>query len=156
MGSEQRKLTIELVPTSCWYSNMRTLVPRKVWDSIRKETYTHYNHACGICGSTQGRLNCHEIWVYDDDQHMQSLDGFIALCDLCHHCKHLGFAGILASRGQLDMQVVIDHYCKVNGCSLTDFKEDERSAFELWSYRSEFPWDTDLGEYALYLTTPHP
>ena len=25
--------------------------------------------------------------------------GFIALCDMCHHVKHIGYAGVLQARG---------------------------------------------------------
>jgi hypothetical protein len=32
---EKPRLTIELVPSTCFYSNVRTLLPKKVWDNLR-------------------------------------------------------------------------------------------------------------------------
>jgi hypothetical protein len=63
--SKKLKLKIELVPKTSWYNNLRNLLPRSVWDKIRKETFDYYNHKCGICGA-EGKLNCHEIWEFDD------------------------------------------------------------------------------------------
>ncbi len=88
MGQEL-KLEAELVPSTSWFNNMRKVVPKAEWDRIRKRTYAEYRHRCGIC-SYEGRLNCHEIWHYDDHNYVQKLEGFIALCGLCHHVKHLG------------------------------------------------------------------
>ena len=33
------KLNFELVPDSCWYSNLRSQLPKEVWDRIRKKAY---------------------------------------------------------------------------------------------------------------------
>ena len=55
-------------------------------------------------------LHCHEIWNYGDLQHIQKLVGFVALCRLCHHVKHLALALILAEAGRLDFDGVIRHF----------------------------------------------
>jgi hypothetical protein len=94
--SKDFRLTIELVPRPCWYSNMRTTIPRAAWDKLRKQVYAQYNYCCGVCQVEHVTLHCHEIWQYDDTLHSQKLNGFIALCEMCHHCKHIGHAGILA------------------------------------------------------------
>ncbi|MFH1285366.1 MAG: HNH endonuclease, partial [Candidatus Micrarchaeota archaeon] len=107
------KLEIELVPCSTWWSNLRKTIPKKKWDTLRKKVYAQYHNKCGICGAKR-KLNCHELWSYDDKKHIQTLVNFIALCDMCHHVKHLGLASILASRGQLDYETVINHFMKVN------------------------------------------
>jgi len=140
------KLTIELVPSSSWWNNLRKLLPKNQWDIIRKRAYATSGHRCAICNA-KSRLNCHEIWHYDDDNHIQRLEGFIALCDLCHHVKHIGLAGILAKQGRLDYEKVIEHFMKVNNCSREDFLEHRRQAFEIWSSRSRHPWNIDFGEY---------
>lgn len=98
-------LTVELVPKTSWYSNMRSIVPNYVWATIRKDVYAKYDYRCGICKS-QGVLHCHEIWRYDDANHIQYLDGFIALCELCHYCKHIGHTQVLANRGKLKIEDV--------------------------------------------------
>jgi len=79
------KLSIELVPKTVWYKNLRNMVKRSVWDNLRRGAYAKYGYRCGICGASKQQLNCHEIWDYDDETHIQTLTGFIALCNLCHH-----------------------------------------------------------------------
>jgi hypothetical protein len=90
---------------------------RATWDHLRNLVYATYNDRCGIChasGHISGvTLHCHEIWQYDDEHHVQRLAGFIALCEMCHHCKHIGLAGIRASEGTLDFQQVIAHVMAV-------------------------------------------
>jgi hypothetical protein len=141
------KLTIELVPEPCWYNNMRKVLTPDQWDTVRREVYQRYHRICGICGAQNTQLSCHEIWAYDDAQHIQKLTGFIALCELCHHVKHIGYAGILVSEGKLDMQAIIDHFCRVNSCSKDAFTRHETAAFALWEKRNRFEWVTDLGDY---------
>ena len=70
------KLKSEIVPTSCWYSNVRSNVSKKEWDFLRKKSYESAGHVCEICGDTgknQGfnhNVECHEIWEYDDNTHI--------------------------------------------------------------------------------------
>jgi hypothetical protein len=140
------KLEIELVPKTTWGNNLRKKVPKKKWDELRRQIYAKYGHRCGICGS-EGRMNCHELWSYDDKKHIQRLVGFIALCDLCHHVKHLGFASILASEGKLDYNAIIKHFMKVNNCNKATFEKCKDEAFTKWRERSKHKWKVDLGEY---------
>jgi predicted restriction endonuclease len=141
------KLTIELVPRTSWYRNLRKLLSRSQWDTIRKKVYAEYDHKCGICGAEK-RLNCHEIWEYDDQMHVQKLVGLIALCDMCHHVKHMGHASILASEGKLDLEEVIKHFIRVNKCSSARFEKHKQQVFDQWHERSEYEWAVDLGEFA--------
>lgn len=142
------RLTIELVPRPCWYSNMRSNMPSAAWDRLRKQVYAEYNHQCGICLAQNVQLHCHEIWQYDDILHIQKLQGFIALCQMCHHCKHIGFAGILASEGKLDLDKVVEHFQHVNECSAKEYHEHSKEAWETWRERNKYEWTTDLGIYA--------
>jgi len=140
------KLKIELVPFTSWYNNLRKKTTKENWDKIRKKAYADNRYRCGICGG-KGRLNCHEIWEYDDKTHTQKLDGFIALCNMCHHVKHIGLAGILASQGKLNYEKVIEHFMKVNKCDRRTFEVHKKKAFEKYHERSQFQWKIDLGEY---------
>jgi hypothetical protein len=141
------RLTVELVPLPCWYSNMRQVVPRSTWDMLRRQVYAQYHYQCGIC-QARGRLSSHEIWHYDDEQQVQTLQGFIALCEWCHHIKHLGLAGILAGEGKLEYDRVIAHFLSVNACRMEDFEHHRRQAFAQWRARNRYEWQTDLGAYA--------
>jgi hypothetical protein len=144
--SKELKLKIELVPKTSWYDNLRNNMDRKDWDRIRYETYANHGDKCGICGY-EGRLNCHEIWEYDEKKCVQRLVGFIALCDMCHHVKHIGHAGILAEEGKLDYEKVIEHFMKVNNCGRSTFIKHRREAFTQWEERSTHKWKVDLGDY---------
>ena len=81
-------------------------------------------------------MNLHELWNYDDEKHIQKLEGFVLLCKMCHHIKHLGLAGILANEGKLDYNEVRKHFCKVNDCSEAEFEKHVKKAFAVWRERS--------------------
>ena len=146
------KLEIELVPSTVWHSSLHNLLPRKVWDNIRNDIIKENGSKCQICGETEGKMNLHEIWKYDDEKHIQKLEGFILLCTMCHHVKHIGLAGILASQGKLDYDDVVDHFCKVNICTKKDFENHEKTAFETWRKRSQHPWKQDFGKYKEFIS----
>ena len=140
------KLCIELVPTTSFYKNLRTTISSQEWDIIRKGCYAEYNHICGICGS-EGRLECHEIWEYNNDTHVQKLIGFIALCGMCHKVKHIGLSEILALKGKLNMSDIISHFMTVNICSRYEFEQHKEESFKLWRERSKYNWKLDLSKY---------
>jgi len=79
------KLTIELIPSTSFYTNVRSILPTKDWDRLRKESYIKANFKCQICGdvgTNQGyrhKLECHEIWVYQKDG-VQLLKELVSLC----------------------------------------------------------------------------
>ena len=137
------KLEIELVPATSWGNNVRSMVPRGAWDVIRKDAYKRYNHQCGICGA-KGKLEAHEIWEFDNEKQIQTLRGIIALCSLCHRVKHIGLTELLAAQGKLNLDQVIDHFCKVNECSRSDYVNYRNESFQLWQKRSEQEWDIDI------------
>lgn len=146
------KLTIELVPKSAWYANLRNLVGRYMWEKkIAKDTKDKYGYKCGICGDQAHRLECHELWEYDDEQHVQKLVGFIALCSYCHKVKHMGHTKILAQQGYVDLEEVFAHFCKVNNCTIAEYRNHEKAAFKQWRERSQYKWTPDFGEYAQYI-----
>ncbi len=143
---EGLKLRIELVPSATWYNNLRKEIPKEKWDVLRRKVYSEYGYRCGICNA-RGRMNCHELWSFDDRRHIQRLDGFIALCDWCHHVKHIGLAGILADRGELDYNKVVEHFMKVNECDRKTFEQYRDEAFSVWKTRSEFRWKVVIGDF---------
>jgi len=140
------KLCIELVPGSAWFKNLRNLVGRTEWDKIRVGVYKKYNYKCAIC-SSDGRISCHEIWEYDDENHIQKLVGYLALCDNCHNIKHIGLSKIRAEHGELDFKLLINHFMSINECSFEEFLEHREKAFEKWNDRSKFEWKLDLSNF---------
>jgi len=145
------KLEIDLIPKTAWCSNLRTKIPQGEWNKLKKQCYADAGNRCAICGA-EGRLNCHEIWGYDDDKYIQKLNGFIALCNDCHLIKHIGRARVLASEGLLDMDELIKHFMNVNGVDRGTFDEHLKESLEVWRKRSQHKWKTDLGEWASLIT----
>lgn len=135
------KLTIELVPSSCWYSNVQSNVTRHEWDKLRRLTYQKAKHLCEICGEVgkQHPVECHEIWHYDDEYHIQTLEALTALCPACHECKHIGLAQV-RERGEIALR----HLAHVNGWSQADAEVYVFECFEIWQQRSEFEWVLDI------------
>lgn len=139
------KLTIELVPRTAWYTNVRSNVSKDEWDRLRKKSYALANNVCEICGDTgknQGykhNIECHEIWHYDDTTKAQTLTGLISLCPYCHKCKHPGLAQI---NGELN--IVINQLMKVNNISKDDAEKLIDDAFTIWRERSKHEWKLDI------------
>lgn len=131
----------QLVPSTCWYSNLRSLLPRREWDRIRRQVYKLADYRCQICGGRgkQHPVEAHEMWMYDDEAGVQRLDRIMALCPMCHAVQHLGRAN---AHGQLRSAVA--HMAKVNGWSSQDAILMAEVAFEQWAQRSQRQWDLDL------------
>lgn len=149
------KLTIELVPETVFYKNLRNeLINRgkgHIWDNIRHKAYEDAQNKCNICGTETKRLECHEIWEYDDNNNIQKLKGFHALCKMCHHCKHMGMANILHQEGKLNINDVLNHFAKVNSLSEQQTNSEVKKAFDVWKERSKKIWKQNLGEFGEYL-----
>lgn len=141
----KHKLTIELVPKTSWYSNVRSNVTKSEWDVIRNKSYEYANHTCEICGdvgTNQGvkhKVECHEIWNYNDETNEQTLEGLISLCPYCHKTKHVGLAQM---NGELD--IVIKQLMKVNDMTYDDAIKYIRESFNIWSKRNKFDWKLNI------------
>lgn len=139
------KLSIELIPSTCHFSNVRTTVKPSEWDKIRFISYEAANNRCEICGDTgknQGykhNVECHEIWEYDDENHIQKLVGLISLCPICHQVKHIGRAIAIGKQYQCFAQLA-----KVNKWTQEQVQEHLLASFALHKERSKFQWELDL------------
>ena len=139
--TEKKLLTVELVPKGQWGTNLRSELPRKDWDRLRKDCYAKAGYICEICGG-KGRkhpVECHEIWHYDDETKVQRLDGLIALCPSCHQVKHIGRTMAIGKGEQ-----AVKHLMKVNGWSRQDVELYLEEVFETWSRRSHKKWTLNL------------
>ncbi len=134
-------LTIELVPSTCWFKNVRSQVSAADWDKLKKLTARAAGYRCEICGGRGPKwpVEAHEVWDYNDRTHMQTLTGLIALCPDCHSVKHIGLA---VSRGR--EQPTLEHLARVNGWSVEDARLYMEVQFEVWSQRSTHNWTLDI------------
>jgi hypothetical protein len=142
------KLTIELVPSTSWYSNVRSNVKTKEWDIIRKKVYLTAGNKCEICGG-RGKthpVECHEVWEYDDINHTQTLVKMIALCPGCHRVKHIGRAQITG-----EYLIALAHLAKVNKITRDDADLYIQAQFEKWAQRSAHKWYINIDIIKKYL-----
>jgi hypothetical protein len=135
------RLTVELVPKTSWYNNVRALVDEPTWGRIRRRVYREAGYRCEICGGKgpEHPVECHEVWRYNDRTRVQLLVRMIALCPACHEVKHLGLANVQGkgayARG---------HLVRVNGWTLEQADAYITEAFGVWAQRSGGPWTLDL------------
>lgn len=111
------KLMPNLIPDGCWYSNLRSNLPKSVWAAIRKKAYENSDGYCAICGAKLDKYEAHEDWSYNENTNVQKLERVIAICPDCHSVIHIGRTQL---KGNEDM--AIEHFCKVNNCSYADYR----------------------------------
>ncbi len=156
-GKRGFKLTIELVPSTAWFSSLyhvyREAGRLDEWRRLKEELFEREGRRCWICGRRGGRLEAHEFWEYDDENHVQRLVAVHHLCSMCHKVKHIGFwcytregRERLAREG-LTREDLIEHFCRVNNCTREDFERHEEEAYRKWVERSRHRWRQDLGSY---------
>lgn len=65
-------LFVDLIPRSCWFTNVRSCVADREWERLRRPILRRAHHRCEACDTTAdprlaGRgLDVHERWHYDD------------------------------------------------------------------------------------------
>jgi type II secretory ATPase GspE/PulE/Tfp pilus assembly ATPase PilB-like protein len=135
------KLLVELVPRTCWYSNVRTNVSAAEWNVCKRYVRDRSGDRCEICGGVGARwpVECHEIWEYDDTKHVQRLADLIALCPPCHEVKHIGRAEALGNLRRAER-----HLMAVNGWTNSEVTRYLRQVFDLWAARSLHNWTLDI------------
>jgi hypothetical protein len=134
-------LTIELVPKTSWYRNVRSNVSAAEWERLKKITSSRAGNVCEVCGGRGKKwpVECHEVFAYDDERRVQKLVRLLALCPSCHDVKHIGLAGV---RGNYRRAVA--HLARVNEWSRADAELYIEACFELWHRRSCHEWKLDL------------
>lgn len=141
------RLCVELVPKTCWYSNVRSLLSKSQWDTIKKMVFAEAGYVCEICGGKGPKhpVECHEIWGYDDLLFIQKLNGMIALCPKCHRVKHFGLACIQGREAQ-----VTSHLKIVNGISTKEAENHIKQSFKEFDRRSKHQWALDVSYLEKY------
>ena len=116
MDKSKLKLNFELVPDSCWYSNLRSILSKKQWDVVRHDAYDRANGRCMICSRPVKRLEAHERWSYNVATQTQKLEDVIAICHACHSVIHIGRTQLIGEEDK-----AIAHFMKVNACTYADY-----------------------------------
>ncbi len=137
-------LFVDIVPKSCWFTNVRTCVTPQDWERLRRMITTRAAHRCEACGAgedrtTGRRLEAHERWAFDDTTGVQALRRLICLCSDCHLATHMGFANVTGRANEARA-----HLAAVTGMSTHDVGRHIATAGQLWIERSRRAWALDL------------
>jgi hypothetical protein len=137
-------LFVDLVPSSCWFTNIRSCVSTQDWERLRRMITRRAGQSCEICGRPEDRqlrrwLEAHERWDYHDHTGVQALRRLICLCSDCHHTTHYGHAQITGHAEE-----AFDHLRAVTGMTEAQTAEHITEAFQLWQNRSHRTWTLDL------------
>jgi len=139
-----KQLTINLIPKTSWYKNLRSMFSKEEWDVLRRGYYKKANYVCEICGDSglnQGfthPIECHEKWDFSEEG-VQKLIRLISLCPMCHKCQHPGLAQING-----EFEECVKHYMKVNKVSKEESLEDFKNAFKEWREMNKIKWEINI------------
>ncbi len=139
-----------LVPEPLWGLNLRSLLSKVNWDSLRQITYKEYGYRCKICGCRGEKwpVECDEIWEYDMEYSMTHamvyFKGLQAICPGCHQVHHFGKAKADGKEmGAIARLMVLNNWSYERTSEMID------DCFEEWMLRSgNFKWlfNSDLLE----------
>ncbi|TCK25228.1 DUF5710 domain-containing protein [Pseudonocardia endophytica] len=137
-------LFVDLIPTTSWFTNVRSCVAPRDWDRVRWMVTRRAGRTCEACGAAENRaeqrwLEAHERWAYDAKHSVQSLRRLVCLCTDCHRTTHYGLAEIHGTADQ-----AFHHLMAVNGLSAAQAKSHISDAVDLWHARSLREWFLDL------------
>lgn len=137
-------LFVDLVPSSCWFTNVRSCVDERDWERLRRMITHRAGHRCEACGRGEDRavkrwLEAHERWSYDTATHTQTLKRLVCLCTDCHTATHMGLAQVQGKSAQATA-----HLRTVTGMSTSQANAHVEAAFAQWRSRSAVTWALDL------------
>ncbi|WIT26921.1 hypothetical protein [Bacillus phage SPbetaL1] len=124
------KLKIDVKPSMFHGKTVRKAIGQSLWYKIRDRLLEEDTPQCSICGFVPKqdetcKIHIHEQEEYDFDHIVVKLIGLNLICANCHAFHHFGFTQIYSSKEK--MQQLIEHFIKVNGCSINEFEEYKRS-----------------------------
>lgn len=137
-------LFVDLVPASCWFTNVRSCVTAQDWERLHRMITGRAGSRCEACGAEQDRaarrwLEAHERWAHDERAGVQALRRLICLCSDCHLATHLGYAHVT---GRVDQALA--HLRAVTGMTDMEAARHIEAAGEVWTRRSRRVWELDL------------
>ena len=137
-------LFVDLVPCSCWFSNVRSCVDQRDWERLRRMITNRADQRCEVCRRGQDRearrwLEAHERWAYDDSNNVQALRRLICLCTDCHTTTHFGLASINGKSTE-----AFKHLSTITGLPADQVSQHIDAAFALRRRRSVIAWELDL------------
>jgi hypothetical protein len=135
----ENELFIDLIPRTCWFTNVRSCTNSSDWDRLRDHVYSRVDYTCECCNNKTNNIEAHERWHYDDDTKTQTLVRLVALCKMCHTTTHIGLAQ-LRDKGD----EALEHLKKVRNFTHEEALEHKKQAFQVWRERNTIMWNLDL------------
>ncbi len=136
------KLKFELVPDSCWYSNLRSILSPKDWNIVKADAKKRSNDVCAICGAKSHRLEAHEVWSYDREKEVQKLEDVISVCHDCHSVIHIGRTQLVGNIERAE-----NHFMKVNNCTYAEYRkalgianDEHRKNNQIGEWKLDISW----------------
>jgi hypothetical protein len=142
----KNKLQIELVPSTSWFKDVKSTVPKIVWDDIKKQRFKRAEGKCEICGDSVDsqcrklKLKCTELWGFNDEMKTQILFSVIAVCPNCYKVKNFG-----RITKKSDLFLVVRQLMKVNGMSISEAVSHIRESVYKCTERESYDFDKDFG-----------
>jgi hypothetical protein len=120
---------MELVPNFMSAAALRKHVTEYTWRiRIVKRLRAERGLVCEICGfraENPGIMDSHEVYEYSEDGSVR-LSNIQILCSRCHDIKDFAQTERLIAEGhkpQARRDLIIEHFCRVNSCTLAEFKK---------------------------------
>lgn len=133
------ELFVDLIPTSCWFTNVRYCVNPSDWDRLRNHVYQRADFTCETCHIKTPDLEAHERWSYDNGKKIQKLIRLVALCHQCHQTTHFGYAETQGKDNEAK-----EHLKSVRKWNDLQCQQHIDNAFKIWKSRNQISWDLDL------------
>jgi Pyruvate/2-oxoacid:ferredoxin oxidoreductase delta subunit len=138
------ELYVDLIPSTSWFSNVRSCIKSTDWNKLRKLIYQRINYRCETCHKhcppKSGKsLEAHERWHYTSNGY-QVLKRLVGLCKMCHLTTHIGFAETIGLGS-----AVKSHLQKIRNFTTAETQEHISRATRIWEERSKRKkWKLDL------------
>ena len=141
------KLQLNLIPSSCFYTNVRSILTKQQWDIVKSQVYAKAYYICEICQGVGPKhpVEAHEVFSFDNKTLIQKLEKMIALCPSCHQCAHFGLAELQGKRKQ-----ALSHLMKINKISNKQAEKYIKDCFMEWALRSKYSWKLDVSHLSEY------
>lgn len=134
-------LNISMIPSEQHGKNLRAMLTKVEWDTLRIQCYIKANYRCELCNGKgkEHPVECHEDWEYNLNKGIQKLRALQAVCPMCHKVIHIGRAFKTGFGDE-----ALRHHRKVNKIRMkTQQRVIDRAKFE-WLKREEIEFDLDI------------
>lgn len=146
------KLLIQPTPKNNWGDSLAQLLPKEIWDVLRKEVYAKANYICEICLKYDRTLNCHEHWGYDDEKKIQYLIYPMCICTECHNSIHWFRTENAIRKREYPpsyIDVLKSHFISVNGIDIKKFGRYLTWTSYLRDYRIRYEYEIRYGRWEI-------